>query len=145
MPILAITRLKLKSLSMMPKFLFENEAAVKQIRIAKGFLTGKTLAEPNRGMWSATLWDNEENMRNYYTTAAHLALMPKLVEYACEAATTHIPYPGDTLPSWSFCHEQLMEKGRFADVLNQPTDDHINQFISAPKVTFFTRPLKPKK
>jgi hypothetical protein len=67
MPILALTRLKLKSARLLPKFGIENEVTVKQIRVAKGFLAGKTLLEPNLGAWTTTLWDNKENMKVYYS------------------------------------------------------------------------------
>jgi hypothetical protein len=145
MPILALTRLKLKSARLLPKFVIENEAAVKQLRVAKGFIAGKTLAEPNLGMWTTTLWDNEENMRAYYISGAHKDLMPKLVDYACEAVTTHIDYPHNDLPSWAFSHEQLTTKGRFSTILKNPTPDHQNHVIAFPKITIFTRPIKPKR
>lgn len=144
MPVLAMTRLKLKSARLLPKFILENETAVKQLKTAKGFICGKTLAEPSLGMWTTTLWDSEENMRAYYISDAHSKLMPKLSHYACEAVTTHISFDEKKLPSWGFVHEQLSSKGRFSTVLKEPSQDHLNCFIKFPKITIFTRPLKPK-
>ncbi len=144
MPALSMTRLKLKSAGLLPKFIIENETAVKQLKTAKGFICGKTLAELSLGMWTTTLWDSEENMRNYYTSGGHRELMPKLSQYASEAVTTHISYDQKELPSWAFVHEQLSAKGRFSTALKDPSQDHLNKIIKFPKITIFTRPLKPR-
>lgn len=143
MPIIALTRLKLKSIMQLPKFVIENEAAVKQLRIAKGFIGGKTLIEPNLGLWTTTLWEDEESMKAYYTSGAHKALMPKLVIYACEAVTTHFDYPSKELPSWAFSYEQLMAKGKFSGILKDPSQDHQNHVMTFPKITFFSRQINP--
>jgi hypothetical protein len=129
---------------MLPKFLFENEAAIKQLKIAQGFLAGKTLAEPSLALWTASLWDDENSLRNYYTSGAHKNLMPALVNFANEAVTTRLDYAERKLPSWTFCHQQLLTNGNFSKALENPTSDHISEFISRPKVTIFTRPIKPK-
>jgi hypothetical protein len=52
MPILAMTRLRLKSIRLIPRFISANERAVAQLRTAPGFLRGKLLAELNLAMWT---------------------------------------------------------------------------------------------
>lgn len=54
MPILSMTRLRLKSIKLVPRFMWANEPAVAQLRTAPGFLRGNLLAELNLAMWTAS-------------------------------------------------------------------------------------------
>jgi hypothetical protein len=144
MPILAMTRLRLKSPWLLPRFLYLNEFAVAQLRKAPGFLRGKLLAEPNLAMWTASLWNSEESMREFYLAGAHKLLMGRLNEFGCEAIAGHIGYDSAELPSWQFVHEQLRKAGRFNGGLSEPSESHRNRTVAGPKFTFLTRPLSRK-
>jgi hypothetical protein len=145
MTVLSMTRLQLKSIGLLPEFLIWNERLVKQLRVANGFIKGKTLGDERLGMWTAVLWNNEADMRAYFTSGTHGGLMPKLDYFSCASVTAHIPYDLAALPPWDFVHEKLSSIGRFSAVLRAPTDDHRNRIIAKPKMRLLTRPLKPKK
>jgi hypothetical protein len=143
MSILAMTRLRLKSIGLFPRFIWANEAVIAQLRAAPGFLRGKLLAEPSLAMWTASLWLSEESMRAFYLSGAHRGLMPRLKDFACEATVGHISYESSELPSWQFVHEELCKAGRYSDMLSEANDDHRNRIVARPKFAFLTRQLRP--
>ena len=145
MPVLAMTRLRLKSYRVLPRFIWVNERAVAQISSAPGFLRGKLLAEPNLAMWTATLWDSEESLRGFYLRGAHRKLMPELGGFVCEAIAGHIVYDSAELPPWKAIHEELCRVGRLSAGVTEPNDDHRNRIVAAPRFTFLTRPVEPKQ
>jgi hypothetical protein len=144
MPILSMTRLRLKSIKLVPQFMWASETAVPQLRTASGFLCGKFLAELNLAMWTASLWFSGENMRAFYLSGAHRSLMPKLKDFACEAMVGHIIYDSSELPSWQFIYEELCKEGRYSDALSEPSDNHRNRNVAPPKFTLLTRQLSRK-
>lgn len=144
MGVLSMTRIKLRSIRLLPAFLAQQEAAVKQLRSARGFIKGKALIDTSLGTWTLALWDSAEDMRAYYLSGAHRDLMPKLRDFACEAVTTDIPYDQPNLPSWEFVRQKLSSVGRFSTVLEKPSGDHLTRVIAKPKTTIFTRPIKAK-
>lgn len=144
MPLLSMTRFKLKSYRLLPKVLRENKGIIEQLQISSGFIAGKTLIDPQLGLWTTTLWESEADMHAFYTSGAHRLIMPKLAEYACEAVATHIETDSQRLPSWEFVHDQLSKRGTFSLALKETTPDHDNKYIAPPKITLFTIPIKPK-
>ncbi len=145
MPVLAMTRLRLKSVRLLPRFIWASEAAVDRLRTAPGFLRGKLLAELNLAMWTASLWHSEEGMRAFYLSGAHRALTPKLREFACESIVGHVPYESSELPSWQFIYENLCKVGRYSDaLLSEPSDNHRNRNVTRPRFAFLARQLSRK-
>lgn len=143
MPILAMTRFRLKSIWLLPQFMRASELAVAQLRIAPGFLRAKLLAEPNLAMWTASLWRSEDSMRAYYLTGAHRKLMPELADLACEAIAGHAESESCELPSWRIIHAELCRVGRFSEALSEPSERHRDRDVTPPKFTFLTRPVTP--
>lgn len=144
MAFLSMTRLKIKSILLLPKFIIQNEAIVKQIRTSKGLKIGKSLLDPSLGAWTVSIWDSEESMRAFYTSGAHRNIMPSLSYYSSEAVTAHISFDEENLPSWDFVHEQLSKIGRFSTVLKDPSKNHLSKIIPKPKTTLLTRPINPQ-
>ena len=142
MAFLSMTRLKVKSILLLPKFIVQNEAIVKQIRSSEGFRNGKTLLDPSLSAWTVTLWDSEDAMRAFYTSGAHRNIMPSLSFYSNEAVTAHMSFSEVDLPTWRFVHEQLSKIGKFSTVLKEPTQNHLDKIISKPSITLLTRPIK---
>jgi hypothetical protein len=145
MVVLSMTRFRLKSMWLLPKFMLANEAAVTQLRAADGFIEGKILADLPRDLWTCVMWASDADMKAYVTSGAHRALMPKLSSFACEGVTTHMPYDLLDLPSWTFVHQKLTAIGSFTSALDAPSQDHLAHVIAAPKSTLLTRPIKPRK
>jgi hypothetical protein len=144
MPILAMTRLRLKSYRVLPRFLWVNEQAIAQLRTAPGFLRGKLLGEPNLAMWTATLWDSQESLRAFYLTGVHKRLMPELAGFACEAISGHIAFDLAELPPWAVIHEELCRMGRLSPGVSEPNENYRNRIIAPPSFTLLTRPVPPK-
>ena len=145
MPVLSVTHLRLHRGINLVRFFIENEAAVRQIVRAAGFIKGKLLAEPNLAMWGTTLWHSEDAVYAYFVSGAHRELMRKVSAFACESQAMHMPYATDKLPAWTLAHELLQANGRFSTALEKPSSDHLNGVIPPPRFTLFTRPLSAKQ
>lgn len=145
MPYLTITRLRLKSRLMTPKFLAANEPIFQQLMQSEGYLDGKTLLDFGRGAWTISLWKDAESMKRFYQSGAHRAMMPLLDYYADEGANRTVEYGQYTLPSWKKARDILAAGAKFsAGVRTAPSPNQRNGLI--PKLWFplLSRPLKPK-
>ena len=144
MAFLSMTRLQVKSIFLLPKFIVQNEAIVKQLRSSAGFKKGKTLIDLGLGAWTVTLWDSEDAMRAFYMNGAHRNIMPSLSAYSNEAVTCHNAFDALDLPAWDYVHDKLSSLGKFSSALKEPTQNHLEKKIIKPKITFLTRPINPR-
>lgn len=146
MPYLTITRLRLKSRWMTPKFLIANEPIFQQLMNSDGYLDGKTLLDFGRGAWTLTLWKDAESMRNFYQSGAHRSMMPLLDHYADEGANRTVEVGQYTLPSWKKARDILAAGAKFSQLVRtDPSPNQLKQII--PKLWFplMSRPLKAKR
>jgi hypothetical protein len=143
MAFLSMTRLRVKSIWLLPKFILENSGVINQLRSSKGFKAGKTLLDPSLAAWTVTLWENEAAMRAFFGSGAHRASLPKLSFYADEASSGHMDFAETELPDWNFVYEKLSTIGKFTIPLQSPSQNHINQIIKRPSTTLLSYPIKP--
>ncbi|MEX0965926.1 MAG: DUF3291 domain-containing protein [Bacteroidia bacterium] len=83
------------------------------MKIVRQLNATKCIRFKKRGWWTKhytmTLWETEEDMREFATIGAHLQAMKKAHEIAREIRTTTLDT--DTLPDWKTAIT-LLEKGR---------------------------------
>ena len=115
------TRLKLASWLTLPAFLMASQAVTRQAKASPGFRAGRTLLDKGLVFWTLTLWDSPEAMRAYRDNDRHGAVMPKLIDWCCEASVAQ--WEADALPSWSDAHQRMTAQGR-ASRLKRPTAAH---------------------
>src|SRR2546430_333120 len=99
MAIVSITRLRLRSVLFLPRFLWLNERVVRQIVRSPGFREGKLLLDAHLTFWTMTSWDDEASMRAYRDAGAHRAAMPKLASWCDESSLARFDDRAD-LPTW---------------------------------------------
>jgi hypothetical protein len=122
MAFVSITRLRLRSMLLLPRFIWLNERVVRQIRKSPGFREGRILIDAHLTLWTITSWDSEAQMRAYRDEGAHRAVMPKLAAWCDEASVARFADRAD-LPTWDEAHAQMVSSGR-ASRVRHPSPNH---------------------
>ena len=133
MPLISVTRLRVRSWRFLPGFLFYAFRSASQAKSAEGNLAVKLLKDAHNTWWTSTAWDSEASMRKFMLAQPHGAAMRKLLNWCDEAALVHWTQPYATLPDWTEAHRRMQSEGRSSKVTH-PTPAHIAFQLAAPKV-----------
>ena len=136
MPVVSITRLRVRSWFYLPAFLFSALRIGQQAKNAPGNLAAKVLNERMKVFWTSTSWESEAAMRAFMLAPPHGPTMRKLLEWCDEAALVHWSQDTSELPPWTEAHRRMQSEGRPSKV-NHPTEAHRKFAIAAP-------PAKPR-
>jgi len=118
MPIVSVTRLRVRSLLFLPAFVFASVRIAKQARNAEGNLGIKLHRARRNTFWTCTCWDSEASMKAFMLAAPHGETMRKLLTWCDEAALAHWEQENGELPSWEDAHRNLLRRGRTSKVNN---------------------------
>jgi Domain of unknown function (DUF3291) len=132
MPVVSITRLRVRSWRFLPAFFLRVFRIGRQAAVAEGNLAVKIFADRRRTFWTSTSWNSEAAMRSFMLAPPHGPTMRKLLEWCDEAALVHWMQPDAELPSWPEAHRRLVAEGRPSKV-HHPTAAHTAHNPAAPK------------
>ena len=129
MPLVSVTRLRLRSIRYLLPFAFRASAVSKQALQTsgcRGVLTRKT-----RGLafWTLTMWDDENTMRSFLLNSPHRETMSKLSPWCDEASVAHWIQEAAALPDWGLATQRMLEGGRLLG-LAHPSAAHRNGKIN---------------
>ncbi len=130
----SLTRLRLRSALLFPRFAVHAILSRQQLRASPGFVRGAVLADRRLTFWTPTAWESAESMRQYMTSGAHKAAMPKLMHWCDEACVAHWEQADASLPDWSEADRRMRASGRVSKVL-YPSEDHAGMSHRPPRVT----------
>lgn len=106
--IVVITSLKLKT----PFHFFA--LSLNALRITRQLKATTYVAFKSRGFWTMhytmSLWETNEEMKEFARSGAHLEAMKKSATIAKEIRTLSVEVP--SLPSWKEAKEMLLKEGR---------------------------------
>jgi hypothetical protein len=131
MPVISVTRLRVRSWLYIPAFLFTAFRISAQVRTAEGNLAAKVFRDARKVFWTCTCWDSEASMRAFMLDGPHGAAMRKLLEWCDEAALVHWTQDDDELPSWAEAHRRMLREGRPSKV-NHPSEAQKAHRIDSP-------------
>jgi hypothetical protein len=120
MPIVSITRLRVRSWRYLPAFVIQSIRAARQARAAAGNLSVGLLRDADFAFWTRTLWTDETPMRAFMLSGTHRTVMPRLLQWCDEAAVVHWTQESSVPPSWPEAHRRLRQDGRRSKV-NHPS------------------------
>jgi hypothetical protein len=123
MPFLSATRLHLRSKLYYLPFLLYTWRSGRQARKSPGFRGGALGGDADGGMWTVTAWDLEASMREFRSSGAHRAAMPKLLNWCDEASFTHWTVETADLPTMDEAYQRLRSGGKISKV-NHPSAAH---------------------
>ena len=121
MPVISVTRLRVRAWRYLPAFLFTSFRVGRQASRADGNLAVKVLRDRRNAFWTCTSWDSEVSMKEFMLASPHGPAMRKLLDWCDEAALVHWTEESGELPSWSEAHRRMLRWGRLSKV-NHPSD-----------------------
>ena len=133
MPLIAITRLRVRARRFLPSFFVQVLRTGLQARKASGSLAVSVLREANRTFWTRTVWTDESAMRAYVSAAPHRQVMGKLANWCDEASVAQWIQESSDQPSWQEVHRLMQKLGR-ASRVDHPTEAQRAFQIPPPRV-----------
>jgi quinol monooxygenase YgiN len=132
MPLVSITRLRVKSWRYVPVFVIQSLRAARQAKLAAGSLAVSVLRDTDRTFWTRTVWRDEAAMRFFMQSGVHRRIMARLPDWCDEAALTHWVQSSEEPPSWPEAYRRLQQEGRRSRV-NHPSAAQRRFEIRAPR------------
>jgi len=120
MPVIVVTRLRLRNPGLLDEFFTDAVAAIEQAAKSEGNLGANALADADDAWWSVSAWREQRPMRAFVRSEPHLTILTRLDHYCDEA--TFVDWEQDTpqLPDWQACWQHLVADGKPAE-LSQPS------------------------
>jgi len=131
MPVVSITRLRVRRRIHLPSFFFRTLLIAWQARRSPGYLAVTLLRDSNNTFWTGTSWSDEAAIKSFMHAAPHGPVMRKLLEWCDEAALVRWTQDGPELPAWDLAHRRLEQEGR-ASKVNHPSPAHTAHRFPAP-------------
>jgi hypothetical protein len=131
MPLVSVTRLRVRSWGFLPIFFLQALRSARQAATTKGNLAARIVRTPRNVFWTATMWTDSEAMKQFMRTGVHGQVMRKLLNWCDEAAVVHWTQDGTDLPPWPELYLRLKNEGRRSKV-NHPSPAHTAYQFPAP-------------
>jgi quinol monooxygenase YgiN len=132
MTFISVTRLRVRSVFYLPKFIWYTLKSQRQAGRAEGFLRGRLMRDKGNAFWTVTAWRDEAAMRAYRGSGAHMLAMPKLLDWCDEASVAHWEQESNELPDWVDAHRRMVAEGRMSKV-KHPSEAQLAKKIAAPR------------
>jgi hypothetical protein len=131
MPVIAVTRLRLRDHALLNDFFTAAVAALEQAKKSAGHLGSDALADANDAWWTVTAWAQRDPMRAFVDAQPHLGTMPHLDEWCDEATFVDWEQDSADLPDWQSCYQRLIAGGQVA-TLSHPSPEHATRAFPPP-------------
>jgi len=133
MPVVSITRLRVRSWRYFLPFVFFALRSARQAKGAEGNLAVSLLRDAKHAFWTRTVWTSEQTMKTFMLSAPHRQAMPRLLDWCDEAALVHWEQETGLEPDWQEAYRRLQHEGRRSKV-RHPSPAHESYQIPEPKV-----------
>ena len=131
MPIIVVTRLRLRDPSLLDEFFTHAAAVLEQAMKSQGNLGADALAEAHDAWWSVTAWQDRAQMEGYVNTDPHLST-ETLLDHLCDEATfVDWEQASPQLPDWQTSWRRLVDDGHSATLTN-PSEANQSRAFPAP-------------
>lgn len=137
----SVTRLRIRSVWFMPRFMLHTFLSLRQCKRAPGFQDGFLLPDRKRAFWTMTLWQDQAAMRAFMASGTHLKAMPMLLDWCDEASIVHWTQDDDAVPGWEEADRRMRTQGRPSKV-RQPSSVHASLGFAEPRTTGAV-PIRP--
>jgi quinol monooxygenase YgiN len=120
-PVIVVTRLRLKDPALLNEFFTDAVAAIEQAQKSRGNLGADALADAHNAWWSASSWADRPPMQAFVNSEPHLAISQRLDHYCDEATFVDWEQDSAALPDWQTSWRHLTADGQVAE-LTHPSD-----------------------
>jgi quinol monooxygenase YgiN len=122
MVFVSVTRLRLGKLRHLPLLVWHSLASMAQVKRADGCLSSTATRTAGDVYWTITTWRDEQAMRAFMVTGAHLKAMPNLKHWCSEASVAHWHQESGPV-TLADAQDRLAKEGRLSKVLH-PSPAH---------------------
>ena len=122
MPLIAVTRLRIRSFRFAPAFAWWTWRALVQARRSPGNLRAVVRKAEGLAFWTLTAWQDEAAMSAYRIAPPHRDAMPKLLDWCDEASVVHWSQEAGELPDWTTAETRMAQSGRLSKVRHPSAD-----------------------
>jgi heme-degrading monooxygenase HmoA len=131
MPIIVVTRLRLREPSLLDEFFTHAAAVLEQAMKSDGNLGADALAEAHDAWWSVTAWQARAQMKAYVDAEPHRST-EALLDHLCDEATfVDWEQASPELPDWQTSWRHLVGDGHSA-TLSHPSPANQTRAFPAP-------------
>jgi quinol monooxygenase YgiN len=131
MPVIVVTRLRLKDPAVLDEFFTHAVAVLEQAMKSEGNLGADALAEASNTWWSVSAWQDRARMQSYVNTEPHLSTMGLLDDFCDEATFVDWEQDAPDLPDWQTSWRHLVADGQSATLTDQ-SDANLTRAFPAP-------------
>jgi len=121
MPIIVVTRLRLKDPALLDEFFTAAVAATEQAQKSDGNLGVDALADANNAWWSVSSWAGRRPMQAFVRAEPHAGISKRLDHFCDEATFVDWEQDRPDLPDWQTSWRHLTADGKAAE-LTHPSD-----------------------
>jgi hypothetical protein len=131
MPLIVVTRLRLKDPGFLDEFFTAAVACLEQAKGSDGNLGSDVLAEADNTWWTLTAWQERRLMQAFVGSEPHRSTMPRLNDWCDEATFVDWEQASADLPDWQTSYRRLVADGEAAS-LTHPSDAHQTRAFPPP-------------
>jgi len=131
MPVIVVTRLRLKDPALLDEFFTAAVASLEQAKKSDGSLGADVLADANDTWWTVTAWQERRPMQAFVGTEPHRSTMARLDDWCDEATFVDWEQQGADLPDWQTSYRRLVADGEVAS-LTHASDAHQTRAFPPP-------------
>jgi Antibiotic biosynthesis monooxygenase len=133
MPVIVVTRLRLRDPAFFDEFFASAVAVVEQAQGTEGNLAADVLAEANNTYWTRTAWQERSSMDSFVGSEPHLTTMSRIDDWCDEATFVDWEQSSADAPDWQDGYRRLVADGQAAK-LTHGTDAHQTRDFPVPVV-----------
>ena len=133
MPVVSITRIRVRSWPYVPAFFVQTFRSAWQAARSDGNLAVRLLRDRGNTFWTSTSWSSESSMKAFMHAKPHGPTMQRLLDWCDEGALVHWTQAGAEPPSWEDAHRRIQQEGRPSKV-NHPSAAHTAHAFPVPAV-----------
>ena len=134
MPVVSITRLRVRKWRFMPGFAVYAVRSRSQALKAEGNLGIRLMRAPGNVFWTATAWESEDAVKRFMLAQPHGEAMKRLMDWCDEASVAHWTVDDAALPSWSEADRRMRTQGRASKVYH-PSPHHADLSYAEPRTS----------
>ncbi len=128
MPVIVVTRLRLRDPALLDEFFTDAVAAIEQAMKSEGNLGADALADADNAWWCVSAWQERRLMQAYVDTEPHQGISTRLDHYCDEATFVDWEQASPDLPDWQTSWRHLTADGKAAELTHPSPANQTRDF-----------------
>ena len=128
MPVIVVTRLRLKDPALLDEFFTAAVAAIEQAQKSAGNLGADALADANNAWWSVSAWQERQPMLAFVNSEPHPSISQRLDHFCDEATFVDWEQASPALPDWPTSWRHITADGQVAELTDASPANQTRDF-----------------